>query len=96
MLVTDGREVELHFAVSSLLRVGAKSDRVGTILDADEKQNSGLLIAEASDFVFTGGERPAGGYERKRHFHQELIRLLGLGGNGEASEAGQDQESAQD
>ena len=52
--------------ISTLVKVAIASLNVGTILDIDEKQDSGFFIAQASDFVFTGGERLAGGDERKR------------------------------
>lgn len=96
VLITDGRKVQLRFPVTSLLRLGAEHNRIAAILDVDEKQNSGLLIAKASDLVFTGGECLAGGHERKRYLHEDLIRGLGLRRDAEASEANQHQEYAQE
>ena len=96
VLITDGRKGKLYFAMSRLLRLGEKHNHVAAILDAAEKQNSGLLIAEARDLVFTGRERLAGGYEGKRYLHQDLIRDLGPCRNGQASEASHDQKNAQE
>lgn len=63
VLITDGRKGKLWFAISWILRLGEKRNKVVAILVVDEKQHSGLLIAEPDDFVFAGGERLAGGYE---------------------------------
>src|SRR5690242_3910066 len=96
ILITDGRKVELCFAVGRLLRLGEKRNKVGAIFVVDKKQDSGLVITEPDDFVFAGGERLAGGHEGKRYLHQDPIRGLGPCGTGEASEAGHDQKNAQE
>lgn len=96
VLNTDGRKAELYFAMSGFLRLGDKHNDVGMILDVDEKQDSGLFIAEASDSVFAGGMRLAGGYKRKGYLHLDLIRLLGFRGKGKPGENSQEHKNAQE
>src|SRR5215472_8638777 len=96
MLSVDLRKGELRLAVRSVMRLREKQNKVGVILLVDEKQNPGLLIAEARDSVFAGGKSLAGGHEWKRHFHEGLICGLGLRGHREASEAGQNNKNAQE
>lgn len=78
VLIIDGLKGELYFAMRIFLSLGEKHNRVGKILEVDEKQDSRPVIAEAVHFVFTGGMRLAGGHERKRYLHQDLIYFLGL------------------
>lgn len=93
---TDGRKAELYFAMSSFLRLGDKHNDVGIILHVDEKQDSGLFIAEPSDSVFAGRMRLAGGYKRKGYLDQDFIRLLGFRGKGKPGEDGQEHKNAQE
>lgn len=96
VLNTDGRKAELYFAMSSFLGFGDKHNDVGMILHVDEKQDSGLFIAEPSDSVFAGRMRLAGGYKRKGYLHQDFIRLLGFRGKGKPDEDGHEHKNAQE
>lgn len=96
VLNTDGRKTEMYFAMSSFLRLGDKHNDVGMIHHVNEKQDSGLFIAEPSDSVFAGRMRLAGGYKRKGYLHQDFIRLLGFRGKGKPGEDGQEHKNAQE
>lgn len=94
MLAVHDRKGKLCFAMRSPLRFWEKQHEVGVILLVDEKKNPASLIAEARRSVFAGRKPLAGGYERKRHFHYDLI--LGLRRKSEASEGGQDDKNTQE